>query len=226
MPATGTECLIGKKMVSQRPLNEWYLNEGVAWADEAEVLAGIPSGSRSDGLVVKIGLLPYWFMADLTTLELVPITPTLTAALTTLTDAGDLYTAEQLEDAMAEIMGYAMSLDIDIAALATINKVPYRIDFDTASASVAARIAGATETTDYPTGWVLTVDSTVNLLITHTLTGRKVAAVNVFEIDGSDERLLVPFSSAYTGILANGLTVKIEGLAPVALALRIELIFN
>lgn len=226
MPVTGTECLIGKKMVAQLPLNAWYLNEGVAWVDEAAVLAGIPSGSRSDGLMVKIGLLPYWFMADKITLERVPFEAVVTAVLTSVTDAGGLYVAENVEAALAEIMGYAMALDIEIAALATVTKVPYRIDFDTASASIAARIAGATETTDYPTGWTIAATDTVNFLVTHTLTGRKIVAVNVFEIDGANERLLVPFSSAYTGILANGLTVLIEGLAPVALALRIELIFD
>ena len=40
--STGTQKLIGLLMQTQRPLDEHYLNEGVAWADEAAVLAGIP----------------------------------------------------------------------------------------------------------------------------------------------------------------------------------------
>jgi hypothetical protein len=224
--ATGTECLIGKKMVAQRPLNEWYLNEGVAWVDEAAVLAGIPSGSRSDGMFVKIGLVLYWFKADLTTLEVVPFTAAQTAALTSLLDTAALYDADNVEDALAEVKAQANATDAAITALGTIGQSVYTIDLTTASDSVAARVAGATETTDYPTGWVLAANATVNLLITHTLTGRKLAGCNIFEIDGSDERLLEYFSSAFSGILCNGLTVLIEGLAPVDLALRIELIFS
>lgn len=104
---------------------------------------------------------------------------------------------------------------------------PQRISFG-AYSSVAARVAGATVTTDYPTGWTLAVSSVTNLLITHTLTGRKLAGCNIFEIDGANERMLSLKETylAYTGILCNGLTVLIEGLAPTALAIRIELIFD
>ena len=95
-----------------------------------------------------------------------------------------------------------------------------------AAASVAARVAAASAPTNYPTGWTLAANSTVNLLITHTLTGKKIASVTVYEIDSPGERLLVPFGSAFTGVLGNATTVLIEGLAPTTLALRIELTFN
>lgn len=98
-----------------------------------------------------------------------------------------------------------------------------------ASADVATRISGGYTVTSggvAVTDWVLSADSIYNLLITHTLTGRKIAFVNVYEIDGANERLIKPFEDAYSGILANGLTVKLEGLDTVALPLRIELIFD
>ena len=225
--ADGTEKVIGLLMKSQLPLNAWYLKNGVAYTNEADVLAWIPPGSRSDGLFMKIGLELWWFKADLTTLEKVPFTAAQTAALTTILDAASLYDATNVEDALSEVMAYAESLAIEIDGMATgAIQVPYRINFSTASDSIAARVAGATETTDYPTGWVLAAQSVTNLLITHTLTGRKLSGCNIFEIDGSDERLLQPFESAFTGIVCNGLTVLIEGLAPVDLAIRIELLFD
>lgn len=94
-----------------------------------------------------------------------------------------------------------------------------------ASSDVSVRVSGAVETTDYPTGWTIAADSGVNLLITHTLTDQKIAFVNVWEVD-SGERLAKPFSEGYTGILGGTSTVLIEGLDNLAVALRIELIFN
>jgi len=218
----GTEKVIGFKTMSQRPLNEWYLNNGVAWVDEAAVLAGIPSGSRSEFMFVNIAGVLYWFLADLTTLEAVTVSNLQDAEQVAIDDTGGLYDADNVEDALAEVMAYAVTVASSIPS--DITQTVYSIDL-TAQTTVAARVVAATETTDYPTGWTLAANSTTNLLITHTLTGRKIAAVNVFEIDGSDERLLVPFDAAYSGILANGATVLIEGLAPTILAIRIELIF-
>jgi hypothetical protein len=218
----GTEKVIGFKTMSQRPLNEWYLNNGVAWVDEAAVLAGIPSGSRSEFMFVNIAGVLYWFLADLTTLEAVTVSNLQDAEQVAIDDTGGLYDADNVEDALAEVMAYAVTVASSIPS--DITQTVYSIDL-TAQTTVAARVVAATETTDYPTGWTLAANSTTNLLITHTLTGRKIAAVNVFEIDGSDERLLVPFDAAYSGILVNGATVLIEGLAPTILAIRIELIF-
>lgn len=223
--ATGTECLISKKMVSQLPLNAWYLNEAVAWVDTAAVLATVPVGSRSDGMLFKIGLELWWFKADLTTLEKVPVTAATSAALVSILDAAALYDSTDVEAALAEVMTKVNATNSEVSAMGSIKQTDYKITLP-AAASVAARIAGAVAGTDYPTGWTLAADSAVNLLVTHTLTGRKVSGVNVFEIDGANERLLKPFEAAYSGVLVNGLTVKIEGLAPTLLALRIEIFVN
>jgi hypothetical protein len=223
---TGTEKVIGMWLKTQRPLDEKYLNEGVPWADEAEVLAGIPIGERCQYLIVNIAGALYWFLANKTTLQAITVSTLQASVDIAITDAGGLFDATEVEAALAEVKTQANATDAAITAMGTGTlQTPYRIDL-TAQSSVAARVAAAVETTDYPTGWVLAANSTVNLLITHTLTGRKLSNVNIFEIDGSNERLLTPFNSAFTGILCNGLTVLIEGLAPTALALRIELIFD
>jgi hypothetical protein len=220
---TGTEKVIGILMKTQRPLNELYLNEGVAWADEAAVLAGIPSVSRSDGLKVRIGLVDYEFMADLATLQAVSYANDQTASEVPIVDAGDLFDAANVEDALAEVKSQVNATDAAIAALGSGTlQTTFSIRLG-AYSTVSARVATATVTTDYPTGWTIEANSTVNLLVTHNLTVRKVSSVNVWEIDGANERLLKPFEAAYSGCLVNLATCLIEGLAPTTLAIRIEI---
>ena len=95
-----------------------------------------------------------------------------------------------------------------------------------ASGTVAGRVAAAVETTNYPTGWTLAASSGISLLITHTLTGRRLSNINVFEEPSG--RLSVPFYTAFSGILnpPDTDTILIEGLNPTPDALRIELVFN
>ena len=94
--------------------------------------------------------------------------------------------------------------------------------------TVAGRCAAAVEGVDYPTGWVLTAGaSEYDLSITHGMT-RANAYVTVFSIDGSNnERMLVPFSSAYTGVYvpASKDSIVIEGLSTKETKLRINIIF-
>lgn len=94
------------------------------------------------------------------------------------------------------------------------------------SASVSGRLSGLVEGTNYPAGWILAASSGTDLLITHNLTGQKLASVNVFEVDGANERLAIPFNTAFAGVVCNGSTVLIEGLDVEQVALRIELIFD
>jgi len=226
----GTEKIIGFKMMTNRPLDEWYLNNGAPWATTTAALAGIPSGSRSPGQPVNVAGVLYWFNTAMTDLITVFSASTPTASAVAIVDTATLYTANEVEAALAEVMTAHNALAAVVVGFGTgTEQTAYRIDLTAqvaGSGQVAARVAAATETTDYPTGWTLGANATVNLLITHTLTGRKLSNVNVFEIDGANERLLTPFNSAFTGVLCNGLTVLIEGLAPTALALRIELIFD
>lgn len=223
--ATGTQKAIGFLMASQRPLDEHYLNEGTDWADEAAVLAGIPLGSRSSGKQVMIAGVLYKFKSNLTELETVYSSSAPTASDVSIADAAEIYESTNVEDALQEVMSDLITLEAAVGNLDG-TRTTFRIDLNTASKVVATRVAGATETTDYPTGWTLAANSVYDLLVTHTLTGRKLSSINIFEIDGDDERLLPGFGAAYSGVVCNGLTVLIEGLAPVDLAIRIELIFS
>src|ERR1035437_554628 len=93
-----------------------------------------------------------------------------------------------------------------------------------ASTDVATRISGGATK---PDGWTLAASDGTNLLITHTLTGHKIAFVNVFEIDGTKETWLsFDKGTAGSGFSSDGMTVLISGLAPAGLAVRIELIFD
>jgi len=221
----GTPIPIGFFSQTQRPLDEAYLDNAVAWASEAAALAGIDFGIRSAYMMVNIAGELYWFLPDLVTLEKVTYAAVVTALEVSIVDSADLYDAENVEDALAEVMGYAVSIDLAVQELATIKTNPYTLLLG-ASADVSTRLSGLVEGTDYPTGWTLAADSGVNLMVTHNLTGRKIASVNVYTIDGSNERLSKPFDEAFTGILGNGMTVKIEGLNTLAVPLRIELFFN
>lgn len=126
---------------------------------------------------------------------------------------------------VAKVTGKSLIDDSEITRLSSVKQNVYTIYLN-ASSDVATRLSGLVEGTDYPTGWTLSADSAVNLLITHTLTGRKLASVNIFETDGSNERLAKPFSDAYSGVLNGSTTVLIEGLDTLAVDLRIELFFN
>ncbi|MBV5326142.1 MAG: hypothetical protein JZU65_00675 [Chlorobium sp.] len=222
--ATGTPKVIGFAMAANRPIDEWSLNEAAPWADKAAALAGIPLGSRSPGQRVNINMVPYWFNLAMDDLVAEPSLSDPDAEDVSIADTGGLFDANNVEDALAEVKTQADATDAAIALLDG-DQATFRINL-TAQSSVAARVAAATETTDYPTGWTLAADSSVNLLVSHTLTGRNIAGVEVFEIDGATERLLVPFSSAYSGVLGNTAgTVLIEGLAPTLKAIRIFLTF-
>lgn len=94
-----------------------------------------------------------------------------------------------------------------------------------ASSDVATRLVGLVEGVNYPTGWVLSVDSGVNLVIAHNL-AKEVAFLNVFELDGFMWRIAKPFSDGFSGFLCDGNSVIIEGLDTLAVPIKIELMFN
>lgn len=215
----GTEKVLGFKMVTQRPLNEWYLNEGVAWVDTDAVLAGIPSGSRSDGLKVRIGTVDYEFLADLVTLQPVAQTNDQTAAEVPIDDAGGIFDSDNVEDALQEVK---LISDANATALGSITRTVYEVNLP--AGDLTTKVAAPTFT---PTGWATIAKSgESDALITHTLTGRKPSAIKVWEIDGSIETLTKDFSDAFSGVQVGSGTVLIIGLNPTTLALRVSFIFN
>lgn len=95
------------------------------------------------------------------------------------------------------------------------------------STTVAGRVNGATEGTDYPTGWVLAAAANnIDLVVTHSL-GRRVAEVNVLSVNGTIEQLLRPFAGAYSGWQTNDAnTLQINSLATIPLPIKIYIIFE
>ena len=217
----GTQKSTGYLMTSQLPLDAHYLSEGAAWIDEADALAGIPIGSRSPYKLLIVGTVLYWFLPDLTTLQPVTISTIQNALGVAITDPSDLFVSENVENALAEIMTYAQSLGESIASIGDLKQNQFPIIFG-AYSTVANRV---TNVIYKPTGWTIAASGGTNLLITHNL-NRKCSGVNVFEIDGANERLLPNFSQSYTGVLSTVNTVLIEGLVPEAVGIRIILFFE
>jgi len=122
-----------------------------------------------------------------------------------------------------KVTGKSLLADTEIARLLTIKSNPYQINMP--AGNITTKVGGATF---LPLGWATVAQSgDYDAMVTHILTGRKVGFVNVFEIDGSNERLLsFDKGTAYTGIVGNGLTIKLEGLAPTNLQIRIEFIID
>lgn len=92
------------------------------------------------------------------------------------------------------------------------------------STTVAGRIAGAVEGTDYPTGWVLS-DSGVDLDMTHGL-GRRVINVTIFsEVSGTVTQLLQDAAAYNTIENQSDNIVRIKSLATIQKRIYIYLIF-
>ncbi len=93
--------------------------------------------------------------------------------------------------------------------------------------TVQARVNGATEGTDYPTGWELSAGvNSIDLEITHGL-GRRVANINVCTVSGTAEQLLRPFAGGYSGWqTTDENTLLINALATTPLPLKIYIIFE
>lgn len=138
-------------------------------------------------------------------------------------DIDELYESENVEDALKEV-----KLIADEAKSLSLSNVSLKQILLPAYASVAQRCSNAIEGTDYPTDWVITTGSSeYDLLITHNL-GKNIVDVKVFEINAdTTERMLPPFSAAYTGVLQNSTNqLLVEGLTQDLLPLRIELLFE
>lgn len=91
--------------------------------------------------------------------------------------------------------------------------------------SVAQRCAGATEGTDYPTGWSIAQGtSEVDLIVTHNL-GRLPASVTVWSETSGQYRYLIG-NAAYSGLFAeSNNALIIESLATVLKPIKIQIIF-
>lgn len=138
-----------------------------------------------------------------------------------ISDAGGLYIATEVEGALAEVKAIADDNATKVSTGTTGQSITLPSD-----TTVAGRIAGAIEGTDYPTGWVLTAGSNpVDIDINHG-TGKRVKEVTIFSVNGTEERILLG-NAAWSGFLtpdANNL--RIESLATINTTIKIYITFD
>lgn len=220
MAIIGTPTTQGFYTITQRPIEEAYLNDAAPWSTVSEALAGIPIGNRYPGMPVYVLGIVHIFSADMTTLEPLAVSNDQTASEVPITDTGGFFESTEVEGALQEV---GSALTVINNELADLNGNPYKISMP--AGNIATKVAGATFT---PTGWGTVEQSgATNILITSTLTGRKARFINVFEVDGSNETLLsVEKGMAYTQFVNNGLTTLLYGFAPTTLPVEVSLIFD
>lgn len=127
-----------------------------------------------------------------------------TASEVQIVDSGDLYDADNVEEALAEAKVLIDEHEEKLSGIGGIYSVTL-----SAGANVAAKISGAT----VPSGWTLEVGSTsYDIQINHNKDER-VAFVSVFYIDGTEEIMLMN-TAAYNGIRTVGTnTLVINSIA-------------
>jgi len=220
----GTTKEIGFYLSSQTPdIDERCFKNGVPYANTADVLATLTMMSRAKYLTVNIAGIEYWFDTDeLDHLVIKNSAISGKAVDITIDDAAEIYESENVEDALQEVMGELISLEMTVAEIPVIPQPIFTINLPTGD--VSERASGATGGTG-TTGWTYAAASNPNdLQITHNL-GRKIAHIDVSYIDGTSEIQLMG-NLAYTGRVALSSNVLvIKGLSTKAFPLTIQLIF-
>jgi hypothetical protein len=221
----GTPLEIGFYLKSQTPdIDERMFNDGVPYADQAEVLSTLDEISRAVYQTVNIAGVEYWFYPDIYTLTVKNAASSPNAVDIPITDTSDIYDADNVEDALQEVMGELLALEIVVAAIFIPEQNYFTINLP-AAANLAAKITAATEGTDYPNGWVLTATDTVNLTITHGLI-KEIDHVTVKKVVGAVKTILKPYSTAYSEVTATTTSILvIEGIDPTATQTLIHLTF-
>lgn len=96
------------------------------------------------------------------------------------------------------------------------------------STTVAGRLVGLIEGTDYPTGWTLVAGTQPeDLLITHNK-GKKLNTIKIYSVDPSTsaERLLIDFNTAFGGVLVpDSNSILVEALSLIETKLKIYITF-
>ena len=135
------------------------------------------------------------------------------AATVPIEDIAEVFTATNVESALKELYDKIES-----------TKNVYSITLPS-STTVAGRIAGAVEGTDYPTGWVLNAGvSSVDLHIAHGL-NRRVSGVSVWAITGAEEQQLFN-TAAYNGVKTPSINeLLIQSLATINKTIKIYINF-
>lgn len=208
--------------------NPYYLNDGVPYVNEAEVLANFPLADRNTFDKVNINGVDYWFTPD--TLTLAPYVGSLALGDGSITPpkfadmpAKTIYYNKENTPGSPQINTLEqLKLDLGINNN-NVKQTLYEILMP--AGDLVTKVAGATFT-DSEWGSIIQSDD-YDVIITHNLTGRDIAFVNVWENNNGKHRLLsFDKGTAYTAIESENNLVTIFGLAPTLLPIRIELIFK
>lgn len=196
----------------------YYLNDGVPYADETEVLSTIPIENRLPYMTVNIDGVEYWFDETLTSLSNKVGTLSLLNASVTLAKmasvaSGSVFYRKSSGVGPPEVNSLAtLKQDLGLAGTNSGDQnIPTVYPITLSAGNVAARVAAAIEITNYPEGWVLTANGN-DLIITHNL-NKELISATIKKVNGT-KRILRPFSTAYSGIEETSMDeLVIEGLA-------------
>ena len=198
----------------------YYLNDGVPYTNEADVLANYPFSERTQFATVNIAGTEWQFQADKQTLVVKFGAVTLLDGAVTLTKMANMPTSTLLYN----ILGVSsppqyvtlaqLKIDLGIPTNQT-KQTLFTITLPNGN-SIAERIAGAVIKGDGTSDWTLEAfgDTGIDLKVIHT-TGRKLAGINILSIDGLNERPLKNFSSAYSDFYSTSNEIIIESLATI-----------
>ena len=198
----------------------YYLNDGVPYIDQADVLANFPYSERSQYDTVNIAGVEYQFQADKITLVVKFGAVTLLDGAVTLSKMADmpastlLYNRLGISSPPQYVTLAQLKTDLNIPAI-PVKQTLFTITLPDGD-SVASRLTGAVIKGDGAADWVLEAfgDTGIDLKVTHS-TGRKMAGINILPIDGLYERPLKNFSSAYSDFYSTSSYVIIESLATI-----------
>lgn len=208
--------------------NPHYLNDGVPYVDQAEVFADFPLEDRNVFDKVNVAGVDYWFKPDVLTLE---------PYVGSLALADGSITPPKFADMPAKTIYYNKENTVGIPQINTLEQLKIDLginnnnvkqtlyEIQMPAGNLVTKVAGATFT-DSVWGTIVQSDD-YDVVITHNLTGRDIAFVNVWENNNGKHRLLsFDKGTAYTTVESENNLVTIFGLAPTLLPIRIELIFK
>lgn len=198
----------------------YYLNDGVPYIDQQDVLDNYPFSERTQYATVNIAGTEYQFQADKQTLVIKFGAVTLLDGAVTLSKMANmpastlLYNRLGISSPPQYVTLAQLREDLGIPTNQT-KQTLFTITLPDGD-SVASRISGAVIKGDGTAAWTLEAfgDTGIDLKVVHS-TGRKLAGINISSIDGLNERPLKNFSSAYSDFYSTLNEVIIESLATI-----------
>lgn len=210
----------------------YYLNDGVPYISQQEVLDNFPFEYRNQYSTVNISGVEYWFLSDKITLTKKYESITIEDASVTLAKHAN-FPANSLIYNNSAIPGVPQYLSLtslkQLLGISdtTVKQSVYTITLpDGASVSdrcngVIIRGPGTADFVFEPSG-----NNGIDLKITHNL-GRDLATINISYIDDDGYSVsLKPFFNAYSGFKSNANSVIISSLATIRRSIKLNLVIS